>query len=262
MSTLAYSVANLTLLGGIGLILALMAAGAAKGVIGVGMPIVAIPLVSHFVELPAAVALLSIPLILSNLRQAVEGGGTVAALEKLAPVLTGFSVGLVIGVSLLLTLDGPWLRAVIGLALLAAVVPMIAKSERTLSPASERIAGPIAGLLGGLFGGVAALPGPMVFVYLLATAQGRNRFVKLASVYLVVSSAALVLALGHFGHFTLADAVVSLVSVIPVLIGMSLGAQIRPHVPTKLFRWMVLAVVVASAIDLLFTGVVAAAAGA
>ena len=53
--------------------LALVTAGAAKGLIGVGMPIVAMPLVSHIIDLPAAVALLSIPLVLSNLRQAIEG---------------------------------------------------------------------------------------------------------------------------------------------------------------------------------------------
>src|SRR5215204_6415799 len=107
---LVYSITHLTLLGGIGLIVALTAAGAAKGLIGVGMPIVAVPLVSHFVDLPAAVALLSIPLILSNLRQAAEGGGTIVAVGRLMPVLAGFCGGIVIGVSLLISLDGAWLK--------------------------------------------------------------------------------------------------------------------------------------------------------
>ena len=253
---LAYSISHLTLLGGVGLLLALVAAGAAKGLIGVGMPIVAMPLVSHFIDLPAAVALLSVPLILSNLRQAVEGGGTTAAVWRLTPILAGFCAGIVVGVSLLLTLDGAWLKPLVGAALLFAVTAVVMKPERTLTPTGERIAGPIAGLLGGLFGGVAALPGPIVFVYLLATPQGKDSFVKLASVYLVCSSAALALVLSRFDHLTLADACVSLASVIPVLVGMALGAQIRPHVPAKLFRLLILGVVVVSAIDLLFTGVI------
>ena len=60
---LVQSVAQLTLAGGVALMLALVTAGAAKGLIGVGMPIVAMPLVSHIIDLPAAVALLSIPLV-------------------------------------------------------------------------------------------------------------------------------------------------------------------------------------------------------
>lgn len=253
---LVYSITNLTLLGDIGLILALVAAGAAKGLIGVGMPIVAMPLLSQFVDLPAAVALLSIPLVLSNMRQAVEGGGTIAALRQLAPVLLGFGVGIFIGVSILLTLDGAWLKPLVGIALLAAVVAAVAKPELTLSPATERIVGPAAGLLGGLFGGVAALPGPIVFVYLLATSQGKDSFVKLASLYLVCSSAVLALVLSRFGHLTLADAGISLISVVPVLVGMAFGTRIRPYVPAKLFRLLILGVVVASSIDLVLAGIV------
>jgi hypothetical protein len=70
---LVQSVAQLTLAGGVALMPALVAAGAAKGLIGVGMPIVAMPLVSHIIDVSAAVALLSIPLVLSNLRQAIKG---------------------------------------------------------------------------------------------------------------------------------------------------------------------------------------------
>jgi hypothetical protein len=64
-----YSITNLTLLVGLASS-ALVAAGASKGLIGVGMPIVAMLLVSPFVDLPAAVALLSVPLILGNVRLA------------------------------------------------------------------------------------------------------------------------------------------------------------------------------------------------
>ena len=42
-----------------------------------------------------------------------------------------------------------------------------------------------------------------------------------------------------------------LVSVLPVMVGMALGARIRPHVPVKIFRLMILLVVFASAADLI-----------
>jgi len=55
------------------LLLALFVAGATKGLIGVGMPIVAVPILSLVVDLPIAVALLSIPLIVTNVPQALQG---------------------------------------------------------------------------------------------------------------------------------------------------------------------------------------------
>jgi uncharacterized membrane protein YfcA len=108
---------------------------------------------------------------------------------------------------------------------LLAGLSVVAKPDLKLSPAGERVAGPIAGALGGVFGGLAALSGPIVFVYLLATSRDKNLFVKHASLYLVFASAVLLLVMGSYAHITLADAGVSLVSVLPVMLGMALGAD-------------------------------------
>jgi uncharacterized membrane protein YfcA len=248
---LVQNIANLTAAGGLALLLALVTAGAAKGLIGVGMPIVAMPLVSHIIDLPAAVALLSIPLVVSNLRQALEGGGTATALRRLAPLLFGFCAGIVIGVKVLISLDEAWLKPLVGCTLLLAVLSVVAKPDLHLSPGRQRILGPIVGALGGVFGGLAALSGPIVFVYLLATSRDKNLFVKHASLYLVFASAVLLLVMGSYAHITLADAGISLASVLPVMLGMALGARIRPHVSVGLFRLLILLVILASAIDLI-----------
>ena len=54
----------------------LTVAGLLKGTIGVGMPVVALPLLSLFINVKSAAMLLSMPLIFSNLPQALEGGKT------------------------------------------------------------------------------------------------------------------------------------------------------------------------------------------
>jgi uncharacterized protein len=51
----------------------LLIAGLLKGVIGVGMPVVAFPLLSMLVDVQTAVMLLSVPLVVSNIPQALEG---------------------------------------------------------------------------------------------------------------------------------------------------------------------------------------------
>src|SRR6478752_5858947 len=84
------------------LTVSLVLAGVLKGVIGVGMPIVAFPMLSMLVDVPTAVMLLSMPLVLSNIPQALEGGFVGPTLWSLAPVLVGMVPGTWIGVAVLL----------------------------------------------------------------------------------------------------------------------------------------------------------------
>src|SRR5215472_11176645 len=95
----------------------LMVAGLLKGTIGVGMPVVALPLLSLFVDVKSAVMLLSMPLILSNLPQALEGGKTGRCLMELMPVILGMIPGLFLGVRVLLAVDPNIARVIAGLVL-------------------------------------------------------------------------------------------------------------------------------------------------
>jgi len=67
----------------------LILAGLLKGIIGVGMPVVALPLLSLFIDIKSAAMLMSMPLIFSNVPQALEGGQTGRCLMQLMPVILG-----------------------------------------------------------------------------------------------------------------------------------------------------------------------------
>src|SRR6476620_1311700 len=83
----------------------LILAGLLKGIIGVGMPVVALPLLSLFIDIKSAAMLLSMPLIFSNVPQALEGGQTGRCLMQLMPVILGTIPGLFLGVRVLLVVD-------------------------------------------------------------------------------------------------------------------------------------------------------------
>src|ERR1051326_4216031 len=97
----------------------LIVAGFLKGTIGVGMPVVALPLLALFVDVKAAAMLLSMPLIFSNLPQALEGGKTGRCLMQLMPVIVGTIPGVLLGVRVLLALDADVARMIAGLVLMA-----------------------------------------------------------------------------------------------------------------------------------------------
>src|SRR5207344_2957508 len=96
----------------------LIVAGLLKGTIGVGMPVVALPLLSLFIDIKSAAMLLSMPLILSNLPQALEGGKTGRCLMQLMPVILGMIPGLFVGVRVLLALDANVAKTIAGVVLM------------------------------------------------------------------------------------------------------------------------------------------------
>src|SRR6187455_981466 len=143
------------------LVLSLVIAGLVKGMIGVGMPTVAFPMLSMLVDVQTSVMLLSIP-------QALEGGFVAQTLRSLAPVLVGMIPGVWIGVAVLLNVDPAVAKIVAGavvivVAALTLLAPKLEIKQRLIGPA-----GLSAGFCGGLLGGIAALSGSLVFIFLLA----------------------------------------------------------------------------------------------
>src|SRR5712675_3719474 len=96
----------------------LIVAGFLKGIIGVGMPVVALPLLSLFIDINSAAMLLSMPLIFSNVPQALEGGKTGRCLMQLMPVILGMIPGLFLGVRVLLALDANVAEIIAGLVVM------------------------------------------------------------------------------------------------------------------------------------------------
>src|ERR1043165_3808603 len=94
-------------------------AGLLKGTIGVGMPVVALPLLSLFIDIKSAAMLLSMPLIFSNLPQALEGGKTGRCLMQLTPVILGMIPGLFLGARVLLALDANVAGIIAGLVIMS-----------------------------------------------------------------------------------------------------------------------------------------------
>ena len=237
------------------LAISLVIAGLLKGVIGVGMPVVAFPMLSMLVDVPTAVMLLSMPLILSNIPQALEGGRVGPTLWSLLPVLAGLVPGTWIGVAALLNLDPAVAKTAAGAGvILVAALTLFAPKLRI----QQRMTGPVglvAGLCGGLLGGIAAISGPLVFIFLLAKGLTGKAFTKEASMFLVVSSVLLASALTASQRFDGRDVLISTLATAPVVAGMLAGQRLRDAVPADAFRTLVVAVVLLSGAQLVWEGV-------
>jgi uncharacterized protein len=232
----------------------LIVAGLLKGIIGVGMPIVALPLLALFIDIKSAAMLLSIPLIFSNVPQALEGGKTGRCLMQLMPVFVGMIPGLFLGVRLLLALDANIAKIIAGLVLMCVggvtlLAPKLQLQSRLVLPAGITF-----GFFGGILGGIAAMPGPLVFVFLLAKGLRGKAFTKEASLYLVISASLLAILLTGSSPFGWLDVSVSTAAILPVVLGMHAGQHMRDKIAPETFKTLVLIAVVAAGADLLRHG--------
>ena len=233
----------------------LVVAGLIKGVIGVGMPIVAFPMLSMLVDVRTAVMLLSMPLVLSNIPQALEGGFVGQTLWSLAPVLLGMLPGIWIGVAVLLNVDPAGAKIVAGASIiLVAALTLFAPNLQI----KRRMIGSVglgAGFCGGLLGGIAALSGPPVLIFLLAKGLSGKAFTKEASMFLVVSSVLLASALTSSPQFDWRDVLISTLATAPVAAGMLIGQKMRDAIPADAFKKLVVLAVLLSGAQLIWKGV-------
>jgi uncharacterized protein len=232
----------------------MVAAGLLKGTIGVGMPVVALPLLSLFVDIKSATMLLSMPLIFSNLPQALEGGNTGRCLGQLFPVILGTIPGLFLGVQALLALDANTAKSTAGVLLMVVggvtlLAPRLQLQSRFVFPSGIAF-----GFLGGMLGGIAAMSGPLVFIFLLAKGLRGQAFTKEASLYLVVSAGLLAILLTASREFSWRDALVSTMATLPVMLGMYAGRHMRDKIAPETFRKLVLIAVIAAGAELLRHG--------
>lgn len=234
---------------------ALFAAGTTKGLIGIGMPIIAVPLLNMVVDLPVTVALLSIPLVITNIPQAIQGDPVAKVLRRLAPVFVGLVAGVFVGVSLLASASPAVLKPVVGIILIAIAVLMLFSPRLAVPSRAEPLTSPFAGLIGGVAGGLAALPGPFVFMYLLALGIDRDRFVQYSSMFLTVAATLMTVMLGGKGLLSWSDAAISTLATLPIFVGMWIGTHVRQFVSADVFRKLILGVVAVSGFHLVASAI-------
>jgi hypothetical protein len=238
----------------IGVVLALFVAGMVKGTIGIGMPIVGLPLLAACVGVRPAAVLLSIPLLLSNVPQALEGGRTREALGNVAPLLIGAMPGIAAGVLLLEVLPPRSLHIFVGSMLLVVIALLILAPKLTIPRSTSRSLDVAVGFTSGVIGSPVAMPSNLVFTYFIAQGLRGALFTKHASLFVMCSSGWMALAFMATSTFDALDLLVSAICILPVLAGMRIGQSLRDKTDAKLFKWLVLATVFGAAVDLIRRG--------
>lgn len=210
--------------------------GTVKGVIGLGLPTVAMGLLG-LAMLPAqAAALLIIPSTVTNLWQLAFGGHLSALIKRLWPMLLLIFLGTGLG-TLWLGMDGGgWVVHALGGALLMYALSGLFLPSFKVAPHTERWLGP---LCGGITGIITSATGVFVIPavpYLQALGLSRDQLVQALGLSFTVSTLALAAGLAWRGTLGGGELNASLLALVPALLGMWLGQVVRQRISALLFK--------------------------
>jgi uncharacterized protein len=225
--------------------------GVVKGVTGVGLPLVLVPLTAQFLPVPVAVALLTLPMVATNITQAMEGGHTLAAIRRIWPIQVCVVLGLLIGVHLLLTIDRHRLNLILGISFLALAGLLVGLPRVRIGHRTARWAGPLVGVAAGVLGGMSAMFGPPMIAYLVGRGTDPDSFVKQMAIFAFTASLTMRAALVGSGSMTGMDMLASAVAIVPIRAGMPLGRWLRRRTKPEWFRIAVLTVLALGGLDML-----------
>lgn len=239
------------LAGGTGVIALVAAAfvlgGLVKGTLGIGLPLVTVPLLSLGLPPTQAMALMVMPVLASNCWQAWDSGISWSGVCRFWPILLMLPLCTLLTVPMTLAMSDDTLRSFIAAAVLLAVVLNALPLRLTVSPDKERWCSAVVGTLSGVMGGVSALTGPLVISYLVSLRLAREVFVGTISVIYLSSAITLYGSMAVQGRITERELALSFLALLPVGLGMSVGKRLRGHLSEVMFRRVLLGFLVALA---------------
>jgi len=212
-------------------------AGAVKGVLGMGLPTVAMGLLGTVMPVTQAATLLTVPSLVTNLWQAARGPHLAALARRLWPLHAGVVLGVVAGAGFMQASSARTASLLLGWCLLAYGAAGLAgwRPPRP-QPRRERMASALTGVATGLLTaatGVFVLP---AVPYLQALALDRDEMAQALGLSFTVSTVALAVVLMMGGSMVPVSLAQSALLLLPALAGMWLGQAVRDTLSQAAFR--------------------------
>lgn len=225
--------------------LTFLVAGFVKGIVGLGLPTIVLGVLTTTYGITPAIAMMLVPSLVTNAIQGLSGRTSLAVARRLWPLLLAAALGIVVGAGVLARSSGKGPAVALGLlivlhgviSLLGPRLPHPGRHERWLSPLTGLANGLITG-----FTGSAILPG---MLYIQALEFDKERLVQAMGLLFGVSTAVLMIAFTRYELLTRDLALLSVLALVPALIGLRLGARLRRRIAEERFRRLLYVVLMA-----------------
>ncbi|MFZ6718995.1 sulfite exporter TauE/SafE family protein [Undibacterium sp. Ji49W] len=211
-------------------------AGMVKGIVGLGLPTVAIGLLSLSMPTMEAAALLIMPSLLTNIWQLAAGPDLRQLLHRLRPMLLGICAGTLASALLLTRINPYWSGIGLGLALITYAGMGLASFHWSMPVRLETRMASVAGTLTGI---VTAATGVFVMPsvpFLQTLNLEKDSLIQAMGLTFTVSTLALAANLAWAGQLHWNAAGNSLFALLPAVAGMQLGQVLRDKMQPVVFK--------------------------
>lgn len=220
-------------------------AGLVKGVTGMGLPTVAMGVLGALISPLAAASLLIVPSFVTNVWQLVAGPRVGAVLKQFWPMMLAILLGTVASSSLLTEGNTAVTTGALGAALVVYACYTLFARQLRVPARLEPWLSPAIGLVTGLItGGTGVFVIPAV-PYLQSLGLEKDELVQSLGLSFTVSTVALAAGLALRGAYDPGNLWLSVLALVPALIGMWAGQIARNRISPPAFRrWFLVALLV------------------
>lgn len=215
-------------------------AGTIKGVIGIGMPTLAISILSQITDPRVAISLGLVPIILTNMWQIYRAGEAVKTFKRLWVFAVTLAIVIWLSSGFAVRVSSEAIMLAIGIGVVVFASASLVRSPPALSDKWDRPFQLIGGILGGIMGGLTAIWSPPLVIYLLARRVSKDDFMRAVGLLILVGVVPLTSRYISSGLMTPELILASSAMLIPALTGFSIGERLRAKLSASWFQNAVL----------------------
>jgi len=211
-------------------------AGLVKGVIGMGLPTVAMGLLALALPPAEAAAILVVPSLVTNVWQLLAGPRFGALARRLWPMMLGVMAGTIASAGVLAGDAAGLAEAGLGAALALYAIVGLSGIKFAVTPSRETWLAPAVGVTTGLVTGATGVFVMPAVPYLQAIGLQRDELIQALGLSFTVSTVALALGLLRVEAWQAQSIGLSALALVSALGGMQLGQVLRQRIAPSTFR--------------------------
>jgi uncharacterized membrane protein YfcA len=221
----------------------------AKAITGMGLPLIAIPIASLFIDVNDAIVVIAFPNVLANAVLAARERRSWPDTRDLPTLALAGVVGAVAGTLLLVNIPEQPLVIAIIVAIVGYVVLFFAHPELRVGPRRSKRLAPAVGGVAGLFQGAVGISGPIVgsWIHSYRLARGAH-ILSVTSLFFITGLTQLIVLIAS-GELS-GRVTATLLACIPVLLSIPIGTRLRNSVSVRGFDLAIVGMLAVSALAL------------
>ncbi len=229
-------------------------AGAIKGVLGFGLPIISMSILPFVMPVEPAIVLSAVVQPATNVLQLVSSGGIRKSVEIAWPVLLTLIPGISIGAWYLTSLNSNTLLVLVGCTIVVVALLDLLGLKFAIPKNRQIPVGLFAGIAAGISGALTALNGWVFILFLLGLGVERQAFRSAIALLFLVSGFLISSSFWILGWLNWQTMVLCVFALLGAFPGMSIGNWIGNRLPADLFRRLILGALVCIGMVLVVQG--------